>query len=82
MKERATTKDHKKAAADLLPNRSHATANISLLAHLQKLSTATLSRTDFIGVCTEFHLDVVTSDVGFAAIFAATSLLILSGFFC
>ncbi len=31
------------AAADLLPNESHATANISLLACLQKLSTATLN---------------------------------------
>ncbi len=31
------------AAADLLPNESHAKAIISLLAHLQSLSTATLS---------------------------------------
>ncbi len=31
------------AAADLLPNECHATANISLLARLQKLPTATLS---------------------------------------
>ncbi len=31
------------AAADLLPEESHATANMSLLAHLQKLSTATLN---------------------------------------
>ncbi len=30
------------AAADLLPNKSHATVNIDLLARLQKLSTATL----------------------------------------
>ncbi len=29
------------AAADLLPNESHATANVSLLACFQKLSTAT-----------------------------------------
>ncbi len=31
------------AAANLLPNKSHETANISLLAHLQKLSTTTLN---------------------------------------
>ncbi len=31
------------AAADLLPSNSHATANICLLARLQKLSTATLN---------------------------------------
>ncbi len=30
------------AAAELLPNESHATANISLLVHKQKLPTATL----------------------------------------
>ncbi len=30
------------AAADLLPNESHATANVSLLGRLQKLATATL----------------------------------------
>ncbi len=30
------------ASADLLPNEFHATANVSLLARLQKLSTATL----------------------------------------
>ncbi len=29
------------AAVDLLPNQSHATANVSLLARLQRLSTAT-----------------------------------------
>ncbi len=34
----------KTAAVDLLPNKSHATANISLLAPLQKLSTATFKR--------------------------------------
>ncbi len=32
------------AAAELLPNESHASANVSALAHLQKLSTATLKR--------------------------------------
>ncbi len=47
LKERETTKEIKcgptqTAAADLLPNESHATANVSLLACLQKLSTATL----------------------------------------
>ncbi len=32
------------AAVDLLPNKSHATANVTLLARLQKLSTASLTR--------------------------------------
>ncbi len=45
LKERATTNEIKcepvqTAVADLLPE-SHATANVSLLAHLKKLSTAT-----------------------------------------
>ncbi len=31
------------AAADLLPNEPHATANVSLLAHLWKLSPANLA---------------------------------------
>ncbi len=34
------------ATADLLPNKSHATANVSLLARLKKLSTATLTYYD------------------------------------
>ncbi len=47
LKKRATTKEIKrepaqKAAVDLLSNKSCATANVSLLAHLQKLSPATL----------------------------------------
>ncbi len=40
---RARAKQGGEAAAELLPDKSHATANVSLLAHLQKLSTATLS---------------------------------------
>ncbi len=45
LKERVTTNEIKRelaqtAAADLLPSGSHATANVSLLARLQKLSTA------------------------------------------
>ncbi len=50
LKERATTNE-----ADLRPNKSHATANVSLLARLQKLSTATskkMNRTkDFLKSC-------------------------------
>ncbi len=47
LKERETTNEIKHeplqtAAAELLPKESHATANVSLLAGLQKLSTATL----------------------------------------
>ncbi len=50
LKKRATTIEVKRkppqtAAVDLLLNKSHATANISLLACLQKLYTAALKRT-------------------------------------
>ncbi len=34
------------AAVKLLPDESHATANVCLLAHLQKLSTAALGEPD------------------------------------
>ncbi len=39
------------AAADLLPNESHATANVSLLARLQKLSTVTLNLSLSASIC-------------------------------
>ncbi len=38
------------AEAELLPNESHATANISLLAHQQKLLIAALSTSRITGV--------------------------------
>ncbi len=49
LKERATSNEIKHelaqiAATDLLPNESNATANISMLACLQTLSTASLVR--------------------------------------
>ncbi len=34
--------EKRQTAADLIPNESHAIANVCLLARLQKLSTATL----------------------------------------
>ncbi len=53
LKDGVTTKEIKceaaqTAAEDLFTNKSHATANVSLLAHLQKFSTATLTLWKFV----------------------------------
>ncbi len=59
LKETATAKEIKRkpaqtAAVDLPPNKSRATANVSLLAHLQKLSTVTIK--GFTGASLLFSL--------------------------
>ncbi len=55
-RERQQTKEQT-AAADFLPNESHATANVSLLARLQKLSTAPLKTEVYNTECTMFATD-------------------------
>ncbi len=64
--------DNIAAAADLLSNGSHATANISFLARLQKLSTATLK-----DICLEVSLNMtelttITIFTGFVVIIWTT----------